>query len=158
MKKNVLLALVIIGLAALALVGFLLRRPSVNEKYQNTATNLETATTSPIHNPSDTIEVTSPAPNALVQPPLHIAGRARNPWYFEGQFPVELLDSAGTVLAKAPAQAGGDWTGGGFVPFSLTLNFPAPTTTAGLLIFKNDNPSGDPSKDIIFAIPLRFRQ
>lgn len=102
------------------------------------------------------LEVDVPLPNASVQSPLTISGKARGSWYFEASFPVILLDGSGKTLAQQPAQAQSDWMTSDYVPFTVTLTFAKPSTASGTLILKNDNPSGDPAKDKILRIPVTF--
>lgn len=102
------------------------------------------------------ISVSAPLPDTVVSSPLTVGGQARGTWYFEASFPVILKDANGTVLAQVPAQAQSDWMTTDFVPFSATLTFTAPTTETGVLIFKNDNPSGDPARDMQIEVPVRF--
>lgn len=105
----------------------------------------------------DLIVVDAPLINAAVSSPLAISGQARGNWYFEASFPVELKDASGNVLAQAPAQAQGDWMTTDFVPFALSLPFPAQTPGShGTLVLHNDNPSGDPAKDKSVEIPVVF--
>lgn len=105
---------------------------------------------------ADLIVVDSPAPNAYVQSPLTVTGKARGTWYFEASFPVQLLDGNGNVLASGPAQAQGDWMTEEFVPFKITLKFTAPGTAGGTLVLKKDNPSGLPEKEDELRLPIRF--
>ena len=81
-----------------------------------------------------------------------------NPWYFEASFPITLLSAAGSVIAQTTGQAQTDWMQSGvYIPFTATLTFTKPASgTTGTLLFKNDNPSGDPSKDIEFRVPVKF--
>src|SRR5690606_10580034 len=65
----------------------------------------------------DLIELATPLPDAVIQSPLAIEGRARGPWYFEASFPAYLLDAAGDTIAVMPVQAEGDWMTEDFVPF-----------------------------------------
>lgn len=95
--------------------------------------------------------------NQVISSPLTINGEARL-WYFEGSFPVELIDGNGKRLAIAPATAQGDWMTTSFVPFKLTLTFAQPTTSTGTLIFRNDNPSGLPENEKSFRVPVKFKQ
>lgn len=99
----------------------------------------------------------SPAPGASVASPLVVEGDARGGWYFEASFPVELRNAAGEKIAEAPAQAKGEWMTENFVPFSVTLTYPAQAAgTAGKLILRNDNPSGLPENDRSMEIPVVF--
>ncbi len=86
---------------------------------------------------------------------MTVTGEARGTYFFEASFPVLLTDSTGTVIANAVAQADGEWITEDFVPFSFVLNF---TTNAseGMLILKNDNPSGDPVRDKQLSISVKL--
>jgi hypothetical protein len=91
-----------------------------------------------------------------VSSPLTVTGTARG-WYFEASFPVELRNASGTIIAQGPATAQGDWMVDAFVPFSITLTFPAQATSStGTLILRNDNPSGLPENDESLSIPVVF--
>ena len=101
------------------------------------------------------IVVTTPLPQSQVSSPLIIKGKARGNWYFEGSFPVTLVDGQGTVLAQAPATAQGDWMTTEYVPFTLSLSYTAPLSpTQGYVILKKDNPSGEPQFDDQLSIPV----
>ncbi len=92
-----------------------------------------------------------------IQSPLRITGKALGSLYFEASFPVELRDAEGNVLAKAPAQALGNWMSRDYVFFSLDLEFIKPQTETGIMIFRKDNPSGFSEHDEELIIPVRFR-
>ena len=104
----------------------------------------------------DLITVDYPTANAVVESPLTVTGEARGTWYFEASFPVQLLDANDNVIASAPAQAQGDWMTTDYVPFSVTLTFPKPSTDTGTLVLKKDNPSGLPQNENELRIPVRF--
>lgn len=105
---------------------------------------------------ADLIHVTVPLPNVLVQSPLVVKGEARGSWYFEASFPVKILDANGKQLGIVPAQAKGDWMTTDFVLFEATLQFDAPTTETGTVVFQKDNPSGLPENDASISIPIYF--
>lgn len=102
------------------------------------------------------ITVANVAPGDQVASPLVVTGEARGYWYFEASFPVKLLDGNGAQLALVPAQALTDWMTEDFVPFSVTLTFPPPSTATGTLMLMKDNPSGEPQNDDFLAIPVVF--
>lgn len=104
------------------------------------------------------VVVTKPLPNSKITSPLIITGKAINPWYFEASFPIKLLSATGSVLAQTHGDAQTDWMQSGvYIPFTATLTFIKPTgSTTGTLVLMNDNPSGDPSKDREFRIPVKF--
>lgn len=105
---------------------------------------------------SNLIKVDSPLPNETVKNPLLVSGIARGYWFFEASFPVSLLDDDGNEIALGIAQAEGEWMTTEFVPFKVILNFDKPSTTAGKLILKKDNPSGFPENDDELIIPIVF--
>ena len=105
----------------------------------------------------DLILLTSPLAGAVVESPLHLAGKARGTWYFEGSFPIELLDGNGVSIGTAVAQATSDWMTTDYVPFTANLIFETPETDTGILLLKKDNPSGDPANDNILSLHVRFR-
>lgn len=106
--------------------------------------------------PAQMVELTSPLPSQFVTP-ITLTGRARGPWYFEASFPVELRDSSNALIVTAVAQAQGDWMTENWVPFTVTLSFPAqPIGSTGTLVLKKDNPSGEPQNDASLVIPVQF--
>ena len=112
---------------------------------------------------SDLIVLDLPQPEAVINSPLHLTGKARGGWYFEASFPVTLTNWDGLVIAEGPATAVGDWMTSDFVPFTMDLTFTSPYTAGdpdfmknGTLILKKDNPSGLPENDDALEIPVRF--
>lgn len=106
----------------------------------------------------DQFEVTFPQPGAVIATPLKITGRARGPWYFEGSFPVRLLDNDGNIIAETVAQAQGEWMTEEFVPFIAEIEFISPEKKQGRLVFENDNPSGLPENAKRLEVPVQFQQ
>jgi len=107
------------------------------------------------------IEVDAPAAGAVITSPLAVSGRARGPWYFEGDFPLVLTDWDGRIIAEGYASAQGEWMTEEFVPFTGTLVFEAPPkingfSDRGTLIFRKDNPSGLPEHDDALEITVYF--
>ncbi len=103
------------------------------------------------------IRVEQPLPNEDIQSPLTIKGQARGYWYFEGSFPVTLMDKDGKTLATGIAEARGKWMTEDFVPFQLTLEYDSPGDERGHLIFQKANPSGMPENDREFRLPVIFQ-
>lgn len=96
----------------------------------------------PKNGKSNLIEVFTPKSNAVIKSPLSIEGKARGTWFFEGSFPIKLLDGNGKEIATTAAQAQGEWMTENFVNFKSTLEFTKPQTEKGTLVFEKDNPSG----------------
>ena len=105
----------------------------------------------------DLIELRTPLPNAIVQSPLTLEGRARGPWFFEASFPVYLINADGDTIAVVPAQADGEWMTKAFVPFKVTLTYSPPASRSGPLFPAKDNPSGLPEHAAELRVPIRFR-
>lgn len=95
----------------------------------------------------NSITVDQPQAKTVVKSPISISGKARGTWYFEGSFPIKLIDSKGVVIATGIAKANGDWMTVDFVPFTSTLSYTVATTTEATIVFSKDNPSGDPARD-----------
>jgi hypothetical protein len=149
MARWISIGAVVIIVAALA-VYFLLPASSVNAPTGGTPAG---------QNPSrgDLIFVTSLRANEKVSSPIFLKGEARGYWYFEASFPYQLKNEAGEVLAEGPVQAEGEWMTTDYVPFSLTINFPAQASgSKGTLTLMKDNPSGLPENDDALVIPVTF--
>ncbi|MFA6430589.1 MAG: Gmad2 immunoglobulin-like domain-containing protein [Candidatus Paceibacterota bacterium] len=101
------------------------------------------------------VKLDSPEENESVKNPVRISGQAKGTWFFEGSFPVELMDTDGNILATSFATSTEDWMTENFIPFSATLEFIKPTSTKHvLLVLKKDNPSGLPEHDESISVPL----
>lgn len=153
--KNLAIPVGIFILAVLAGVGLMIwpinpAAPMQNGTNQNATTTTEKWPLSY----QDLIEVNAPSLGATT---LAVSGKARGNWYFEASFPVELRDASGKTIAQSPAAAQGDWMTTEYVPFTASLTFPKqPAGSKGVLVLKNDNPSGDPARDKSVEIPVTF--
>jgi hypothetical protein len=108
------------------------------------------------------VTLSNPLANAVITSPLTLTGEAGG-WYFEGSFPVEVVDASGNIIVQGQATATGDWMTTDFVPFTASLTFTNPYTAgdpeaekAGKIILRKDNPSGLPENDDSFEVPIRF--
>jgi hypothetical protein len=104
------------------------------------------------------IIVDAPAPGAIITSPLRVQGKARGVWFFEGDFPLLLMDSHRRVIAKGFATAKGEWMTQKFVPFEGTLKFKKPEDgSQGTLALKKDNPTDRPELDDVLEVPIFFK-
>jgi glucose/arabinose dehydrogenase len=94
--------------------------------------------------------------NQQISSPVKISGQALGTWFFEGSFPVSLMDGNFKELTTGIAQAKGNWMAESFVPFEVELTFNKPATADGWLVFKKDNPSGLPENDAEYHLPIKF--
>jgi hypothetical protein len=97
------------------------------------------------------------APGQLLVSNALIKGKALGSWFFEGSFPVRVLDDQGAVVTATTAHADGNWMSSDYVPFSLNIAFAPPKSTAGYVEFAKDNPSGLPGSEALVRVPVRFK-
>jgi hypothetical protein len=106
--------------------------------------------------PAGDVVVDNIAPNATITSPVTITGTAKG-YYFEGSFPIEILNAQGAVIGQKNAEATSDWMIEGPVPFKSTITFTAqPKGSSGTIRFKNDNPSGLPENEKHTDFPVKF--
>lgn len=142
-----------------AIILFVLPGKTKAPTVENQATTTPDVVTPAAQNPQfeDMLVVESLKNNDKVASPLTITGRARGGWYFEASFPVQIKNASGTVIAEGPAQAQGSWMTQDYVPFKITLTFPAQAAgSKGTAVLHNDNPSGLPENDKSLEIPVTF--
>ncbi len=105
----------------------------------------------------DLIRLDNPRPNQKITSPVTIQGEARGTWFFEGDFPVVLIDWDGLIIAEGYATAKSSWMTEDFVQFEVTLEFDKPELyDRGSLILKKDNPSGLPENEDALEVPVYF--
>lgn len=105
---------------------------------------------------SELISVEQPVPNATIESPLKITGKARGYWYFEGEAPFKLVNKDYKTLATGSLKAQGEWMTEESVPFEGEVTFKAPKDERGYLIFSRSNASGKPEHDRTYRIPVIF--
>ena len=102
------------------------------------------------------IRVSTPKAGQVVKSPLLIEGEARGSWYFEGSFPIKIVDANENILGTHFATAQGEWMTEDFVPFRAELDFTVSSTEQGTLILQKNNPSDLPENDGKLRIPVLF--
>lgn len=111
---------------------------------------------------TDTLIVThTPQPNQEITSPISISGKARGNWFFEGSFPITIVNWDGLIIGQGIGTAQGDWMTTEFVPFTATISYTFATGTPynrGAIILKKDNPSGLPKYDDSREIPIVFKE
>lgn len=102
---------------------------------------------------SGVISVETPSPDSVTGKEFEVRGVARG-WYFEGSFPVEILDMNGKVLVAVPAQAQSDWMTSNPVRFIAKIKVPMTYIGKATIVLKKDNPSGLPEHDASMSFPI----
>lgn len=102
------------------------------------------------------INVDTPMMNETVQSPLHVSGQAVGFWFFEGSFPVRLVNTGGEEIASGVANSTESWMTEDFIPFTVDLTFSPGTSKTGTLILEKDNPSGLPENAGKLEVPVQF--
>ncbi len=106
------------------------------------------------------LSLNEPAADQTIELPLTVIGEAPGTWFFEGSFPLRLVDESGTELASGIAEADGDWMREEPVAFRGTLEATEGTAAAPAgavqLILEKANPSGLPENAASRTVPLRL--
>lgn len=94
-------------------------------------------------------------PRDAIKSPQVITGQAPGSWFFEGSFPIEIIDDTGTVIKQSYVTAIGEWMTDDYVSFQAIVEFNnlmASDSQVGKIVFKKDNPSGLPENDDSFEV------
>lgn len=104
---------------------------------------------------ADKIIVSNPYPGAVVGKEFSVLGQAAG-WYFEGVFPIDVLDANSNVLWQGPAMSQSDWMTANLVEFKADIKITNGYTGPATLILRKDNPSGDPINDASMSMPINI--
>ncbi len=154
---------IVLGVIIIVLLGVLFfyspaKAPEIPSGVPGAASSTPAAALAPVVSSDGRMAVTSLHPGDLVASPFTVAGTVTGGgWFFEGTFPVKVLDGNGTMIGSGVAQAQGEWTTTATVPFAATVSFGVPQYATGTIVLSRDNPSGDPKNDLSLAIPVRFK-
>ena len=104
------------------------------------------------------IFITTPLEGEAITSPLVFKGRAPGNWFFEANAGLTLTDWDGLIIAEGYVMADGEWMTTDYVPFTGTLEFTKPAYgERGTIIFKKDNPSGEPQFDDAVEMTIKFK-
>lgn len=159
MKRTLLIIVIILGIAALGVAGWLLYRqvikPAMVNSYADCVaagypilesypeqcntpdgkhfTNPDAQNVTPpgefTSTKGTTITLDNVASDQRVSSPLTVNGLVPGNWSFEASFTVQVTDRSGRVLGQAAAQLEGDWMTEQDVPFSVTVQFERPASS-----------------------------
>ncbi|MFM2381326.1 MAG: hypothetical protein RLZZ76_93 [Candidatus Parcubacteria bacterium] len=103
---------------------------------------------------ADLVTVELPLPGAMTGKEFGVIGSARGYWFFEGSFPIEILDKDGNVLTTGIGTALGEWMTEDFVKFVSEVKVPETYIGPATVVLKKDNPSGLPENDASVSFPI----
>lgn len=104
----------------------------------------------------DWIVVDTPRIGNEIISPVTIRGEARGTWFFEGSFPLRIVDEEGVELGRAIATSTKSWMTEDFIPFEAKLDFDVDAGQKGQIILEKENPSGLPENDKSLSIEVFF--
>lgn len=87
------------------------------------------------------VVINTPAAGARVASPLVVEGTAPGDWYFEAQFPAQLVGADGGLIAEAPARSQSNWMTEAPVPYRAEFSFTVTEETPATLVLQEDMPA-----------------
>lgn len=157
MRLKIIILCGIILLAILAVV-LLINTHSI-DNFDDVIVTVDDELDGELSEKNDLIRVASPTINSIVGNPIIVTGKARGYWFFEGSFPLIVVDWDGLIIGSGYATTDGEWMTEDFVPFSGNVAYELPVDTPykrGSIILRKDNPSGLPEYDDAIEIPVIF--
>lgn len=105
---------------------------------------------------SDLIKIYTPRPGdtLVAGESREISGEARGYWFFEGDFPLEIVDPSGEQLLVHYATAEGEWMTEEFVPFKTEVVLETTYEGPASLILRRNNPSDLSENDDELIVPI----
>jgi hypothetical protein len=99
--------------------------------------------------------------NSTVSVGQVISGSVPGFWFFEGSFPVSLVDNNDNVFGTVIATSTSDWMTSDIIPFTITLPTTFSYTGPGKIVFTRDDPSDGessiPLSETTATIPVIFQ-
>lgn len=102
-------------------------------------------------------KMVTPLPNANVDCTFDIEGEVSGSWFFEGVFPIKLVNSTGSEIMTVQARAVEDAYTDELVKFTAEITCTESCNGDAKLVFLKDNPSGEAVNDDSFEIPISFK-
>ena len=106
-----------------------------------------------LKNVSDFIVVHTPQPFEKVTGTIVIKGEARGNYFFEADFPVEVVLENGEVINHY-AMADDEWMTEEFVPFTSTIDISGLEPQDVIIKLHRNNPSDNRENDMVMELPV----
>jgi hypothetical protein len=157
MKQDASLRVVVVGILVVCVISFGIyakySRPALKKLTPVEQEGIQSFVTT---HPSGLIYASVPQAGTSVSGTVTVLGMARGQWFFEGSFPVSVIDANGKVLGSGVASAEGEWMTEEFVPYTAKIEIKEkPATKQGAIILSRDNPAGGPES--FLTIPVTFK-
>lgn len=133
-----------------------LKNPTPGQGMPTTTTTRQSTNTTYTSSKGTKVTVYAPLTNAKVSSPVAVIGEVPGNWSSEAQFPIELKDSKGNMVAQATAHVLGNWMTSSLVPFSASLTYTGTPSGSGTLVLHKDNPSGQAQNDDQASVTISF--
>lgn len=102
------------------------------------------------------VTVSNPPKNSVIGDVLELKGQARGYWYFEGQFPVSVIDDTGYIVAQGTARAMSDWKTTDMVPFEMNIEITSVAQSeTGIIKIIRDEQKGSNAQYV--EVPVKFK-
>lgn len=155
MNKNKTLQVVVIGVLAVIVIAF-----GVYAIFQKTTKKEDVTIDKEKHtvvvHPSGLIYASVPQAGSKISGTVTVLGMAKGSWFFEGSFPVYIVDENGKKIGEGIAQAQGAWMTESYVPYQATVEIKdGPQTVGGAIVLSRDNPSGE--TESFLTIPVVYK-
>jgi hypothetical protein len=158
MKKNIgqrkMVILIILGVIIIFLAGYFILKNTRKGSEQTISPTGQVSQDEKNTLAAQEVHVKVPEKISL---PLTINGTVKGNWFFEGSFPVYLINDKDEILSVGLAKTDDEWMTDATIPFHVTI----PTfdyTGSGSILFKKDNPSDDPQHDRSYRIPVTVEE
>ncbi len=136
---------IIIIIIAIVLFGLIISYPAPSSEqlsFEENVSQNNQLETFPVNPETFTVSVNQ---NETVNAEQVINGSVPGFWFFEGSFPVDLVDANNVVFATVLATSSEDWMTSNIIPFTITLPETLSYTGPGKIVFTRDDPSGGES-------------
>ena len=104
------------------------------------------------------IYISTPEPGDTVDCNLTIEGRVPSDWFFEGSFPLQIIDEQGNILLTDKITTEEDWMTNKYIDFSKAINCNENCKENINLKLLKDNPSGLEKYDDFVVIDLKLKE
>lgn len=85
----------------------------------------------------------------------YFIGEAKNEMFYNGSFPVLIVDTNGRVVAASPATVTDTWSVPGWTRFGVRITGQLPSNAQCALVFEQGRPQGSPMQPVRVGMPVR---